>query len=461
MSSHPRRSSSIEEGDSAAASSGGGGLHHRRVGSNSLSSLKLSSSSRPPPLLQHQVSYSKNKDHENGGSGGGGTSFSSSSWLSLQHHKLVLYRKKLAAQKTKMKWVPHLIIIAAFMMMIMLLVTICSSNSNNHLAGSSIFSSTSSIMRCSSFLRSLKHQSNNESPQSRLILMASHLRHGPDGEMRLRIIEHNLRLLAANEPSSTTDDHGDSSNAKQPSTKSPLKAILLFSIDTQSTQSEIQTMINTWRNQISQNNDKHNVATNIISQIIYVPNDTTMVDASKWIVAIDQLLPEIQSSNARVMLINDSFVLTRPVPELWNDSICGEVCGLVWTASKDDPTRHIQSYVRTLSSCAVERYRRFYRDSSRNVHNVHELIEKFEMNLDWVNGGGSSEGVKALYESVGAHPDADEAQKVRVVVVGIRFVTVFGREMECEVWKGLCCHNVIAILTFTLAFYSHFALTRC
>lgn len=420
MSSHPRRSSSIEEGGSggaAAAASGVGGLHHRRVGSNSLSSLKLLSSSSRPPLLQHQVSYSKNKDHENGGGGGGGsTSFSSSSWLSLQHHKLVLYRKKLAAQKTKMKWVPHLIIIAAFMMIMLLVTTRSSSNSNNNLVGSSIFSSTSSIMRCSSFLRSLKHQSNNnESPQSRLILMASHLRHGPDGEMRLRIIEHNLRLLAANEPSSTTDDHGDSNNAKQPSTKSPLKAILLFSIDTLSTQSEIQTMINTWRNQISQNNDKHNVATNIISQIIYVPNDTTMVDASKWIVAIDQLLPEIQSSNSRVMLINDSFVLTRPVPELWNDSICGEVCGLVWTASKDDPTRHIQSYVRTLSSCAVERYRRFYRDSSRNVHNVHELIEKFEMNLDWVGGGGgSSEGVKALYEFVGAHPDADEAQKVRV-----------------------------------------------
>jgi hypothetical protein len=420
MSSHPRRSSSIEEGSSssgtASSSSGGGGLHHRRVASNSLSSLKLSTSPRPP-LLQHQVSYSKNKDHENG-SGGGSTSFASSSWLSLQYHKLLLYRKKLAAQKTKMKWVPHLIILAAFMM-IMLLVTTRRSNNNNHLVGSSIFSSTSSIMRCSSFLRSLKHQSNNnESPQSRLILMASHLRHGPDGEMRLRIIEHNLRLLAANEPSSTTtDDHGDSNNAKQPSKKSPLKAILLFSIDTQSTQSEIQTMINTWRNQISQNNDKHNVATNIISQIIYVPNDTTMVDASKWIVAIDQLLPEIQSSNSRVMLINDSFVLTRPVPELWDNSICGEVCGLVWTASKDDPRRHIQSYVRTLSSCAVERYRRFYRDSSRNVHNVHELIEKFEMNLDWVDGGGGgvgSEGVKALFEFVGAHPDADEAQKVRV-----------------------------------------------
>ena len=411
MSSHPGRSSSIEEGGSGGASSsssGGGGLHHRRVASNSLSSLKLSSSPRPP-LLQHQVSYSKNKDHENGGSGGG----TSSSWLSLQYHKLLLYRKKLAAQKTKMKWVPHLVILAAFMMMIMLLVTIrSSSNNNNHLVGSSILSSTSSIMRCSSFLRSLKHQSNNESPQSRLILMASHLRHGPDGEMRLRIIEHNLRLLAANEPSSTTDDHGDSSNDKQPS-KSPLKAILLFSIDTQSTQSDIQTMINTWRNQISENNDKHNIATNIISQIIYVPNDTTMVDASKWIVAIDQLSPEIQSSNTRVMLINDSFVLTRPVPELWNSSICGEVCGLVWTASANDPTRHIQSYVRTLSSCAVERYRVFYRDSSRNVHNVHELIEKFEMNLDWVDGGSSSEGVKALYEFVGAHPDADEAQKVR------------------------------------------------
>lgn len=248
--------------------------------------------------------------------------------------------------------------------------------------------------------------------------MASHLRHGPDGQMRLRIIEHNLRLLAnsalENKDEEKLPRGGELEQQKQRG--KPLKAILLFSIDTQSTQSEIQTMINTWRKQMADNHDAHNLAYNIISQIIYVPNNPTMVDASKWIVAIDKLLPEIQAFNARVMLINDSFVLTRNVPELWSDN-CGDVCGLVWTASKDDPTRHIQSYIRTLSSCAVERYKRFYWERSTKIHNVHELIVQFEMNLDWIGRGEKDGGVNAIYEFAGAHPDADKAQKVSLLVV--------------------------------------------
>jgi len=201
------------------------------------------------------------------------------------------------------------------------------------------------------------------------------------------------------------DKSSSSSKPNDGKVKPPLKAILLFSIDTQSTQSDVQTMINTWRQQMP----NAHLAYNIISQIIYVPNDPTMVDASKWIVAIEQFLPEIQSTNARVMLINDSFVLTRNVPELWSDD-CGDVCGLVWTASKDDASRHIQSYIRTLSSCAMEWYRNFYYQKKSNIRNVHELIVEFELNLDWA-GGERGGAVSAIYEYAGAHPDDEAAQK--------------------------------------------------
>jgi len=271
--------------------------------------------------------------------------------------------------------------------------------------------------------------------------MASHLRHGPDGEMRLRIIEHNLQLLAEqieeeeqpqqikaeeqkHDNSESSSSNTNSNTNGNGSKAKPLKAVLLFSIDTQSTQSDVQTMINNWRQQIP----NAHLAYNIISQIIFVPNDPTMVDASKWIVAIERLLPEIQSTNARVMLINDSFVLTRNVPELWPDD-CGDVCGLVWTASKDDESRHIQSYIRTLSSCAVERYRNFYYQKKSDIRNVHELIVEFELNLSWV-GGSRGGGVSAIYEYAGAHPDDEAAQKVSVK---LRSVCVFGRDSEMSI----------------------------
>jgi hypothetical protein len=370
----------------------GGGLHHRRAGSKSSSSK---SSSRPQILQHHQVSYSKNKDHHHDG----GTSILSS-WLSRQNNKLFYTVPRLKKL--------YLLIIAA--VMIIITIRIATSNGATNISTS---------MRCSSFLRSFNKQQSKKS-QSNIILMASHLRHGPDGEMRLRIIEHNLQLLAEHEseeeerqgddPEEQNNNNDDkSSSSSKPNdgkVKPPLKAILLFSIDTQSTQSDVQTMINTWRQQMP----NAHLAYNIISQIIYVPNDPTMVDASKWIVAIEQFLPEIQSTNARVMLINDSFVLTRNVPELWSDD-CGDVCGLVWTASKDDASRHIQSYIRTLSSCAMERYRNFYYQKKSNIRNVHELIVEFELNLDWA-GGERGGAVSAIYEYAGAHPDDEAAQKV-------------------------------------------------
>lgn len=52
------------------------------------------------------------------------------------------------------------------------------------------------------------------------------------------------------------------------------------------------------------------------------------------------------------------------------------------------------------------------------VHNVNELIVLFEINLDWAKSGGrgrSGEDVSAMFEYAGAHPDEDDAQKVRGV----------------------------------------------
>ena len=385
MSSHHHYggSSSVEDG----------GLHHRRTGSKLSSSSKLSSR---PQIVQRQVSNSKTKDHD------GGTSLSP--WLSRQNYKLLQAFPRLKKLKGA-----HLLIAA--LTIIFMFYRIATSNASANIATS---------MHCSSFLRSFQHD--DQKSRSNIILMASHLRHGPDGEMRLRIIEHNLQLLAEQveeeeEPQQKDEAEEQKNNDNELSTGSanssgskakPLKAVLLFSIDTQSTQSDVQTMINNWRQQMP----NAHLAYSIISQIIFVPNDSTMVDASKWIVAIERLLPEIQSTNARVMLINDSFVLTRNVPELWHDD-CGDVCGLVWTASESDESRHIQSYIRTLSSCAVERYRNFYYQKKSGIRNVHELIVEFELNLSWV-GGGKGGGVSAIYEYAGAHPDDEAAQKVSV-----------------------------------------------
>jgi hypothetical protein len=301
-----------------------------------------------------------------------------------------------------------------------------------HYLSHSTVPSISSLLRCSSILPSSSSSSSSSShesqSQSNIILVASHLRHGSDGQLRLRIIEHNLRLL--------------SSSSRNTQSQSQLESILIFSLDENFT-NEIHTMVNEWRHHIQQTIP---AVASTITNIIYVPNDAILVDASKWMTALYDLLPKIRSSssNARVMLMNDSFLLTRNTPELWDNNECGEVCGLAWTAPISDPTRHIQSYIRTLSSCAVERYMNFYERSKDSVHNVNELIVLFEINLDWarrrrrrrrrrwrgggggglkmqqssIGGKGSNSGrdreedVSAIYEYAGAHPDTDMAQKI-------------------------------------------------
>mmetsp|Transcript_14023 Transcript_14023/g.25317 ORF Transcript_14023/g.25317 Transcript_14023/m.25317 type:complete len:213 (+) Transcript_14023:442-1080(+) len=182
----------------------------------------------------------------------------------------------------------------------------------------------------------------------------------------------------------------------------PLKSIIIFSLDDSSSKESahaVHAMVEQWR--------QSPALQGLISDILFVKNDAVLVDASKWMAALYKLLPNIHQTNARVMLLNDSFLLTRNVPELWEDS-CGGVCGLVWTATADDPTRHIQSYIRSLSSCEVDSYIRFYEESKGSVRNVNELIQLFEINLGWAGS------VSAIYDYAGAHPDNDEAQKVLI-----------------------------------------------
>jgi hypothetical protein len=273
-------------------------------------------------------------------------------------------------------------------------------------------------LRCSSLggiLRSsFSYRSQSQSRQSppSIILVASHLRHGSDGQMRLRIIEHNLRML------SLSSSYGVHDSLERDKHK-PFKCILIFSLEGDKN-SAISDMVDVWRNGTVSTNA---ATAGMITNVLYVPNDAVLVDASKWMRALYDILPEIRRTDARVMLINDSFLLTRGTPELW-DGACGDVCGLVWTADESNPSRHIQSYMRTLSSCAVERYMAFYEQSKGRVHNVNELIVLFEINLDWARRGkglrlgGGSKGsrmdtdVSAIYDYAGAHPDEEKAQKV-------------------------------------------------
>jgi len=177
--------------------------------------------------------------------------------------------------------------------------------------------STTSFLRCSSFfLRRLSSLQLQPTKQTRIILTASHIRHGSDGQLRLRIIEHNLRQLISS--SKTTNNELD----KQP-TIIINKSILIFSLDEQY-KSEIQTMVTQWKAQLH--------PSIIPRSILYVKNDAVLVDASKWMYALTtlpNLLSDIQTNNSdndvRIMLLNDSFILTRPPTELWNVN-CGHVC---------------------------------------------------------------------------------------------------------------------------------------
>ena len=206
----------------------------------------------------------------------------------------------------------------------------------------------------------------NLRPSQRLILTASHLRTS-DSELRLRIITHNLNLI-----------YHERTNHHLP----PLKSVVIFSHD--GDDSTLAT-IKQWKLQ-----QRH-----VVDEVKLVPNDAVNVDVSKWMAVLDS------TQNSEVMLINDSFVLLRPIPELWQ---CVGVCGLGWTAPTGDPSRHFQSYLRVLTSCEVDNYKYFYQRHS-NSKNVQELIQTLEVNLSWASN------TKALYEFAGGHPDEDAVQK--------------------------------------------------
>ena len=290
-------------------------------------------------------------------------------------------------------------------------------------------SSSSSIQQQQKQQRATNNINNNNNksslPSNKYILVASHLRAGSDGQLRLRIIEHNLRMLSYSSSSSSSsirpqqqhyppsvldeDDHAlektvlaKRNNEEEdvpPSTKK-MECILIFSID-ETYNTTIHAMVQTWQNSISSSLSNNIISQNMNITILYVPNDNVMVDASKWMMALYSLLPTLllqlqlqqqqqdyySSTSTRIMLINDSFLLTRPIPELWNNNICGSVCGLVWTGPNNgsDHTRHIQSYIRTLDICAIIKYMNFYERNKLLVHNVNELIVLFEINLDWAH----------------------------------------------------------------------------
>lgn len=163
----------------------------------------------------------------------------------------------------------------------------------------------------------------------------------------------------------------------------PLKSIVIFSHD--GDESTLST-IHQWRIK--------NAA--IVDEVKLVPNDAINVDVSKWMAVLET------AENSEVMLLNDSFLLLRPIPELWD---CNGVCGLGWTAPKLDNSRHFQSYLRVLTPCQVDSYKYFYKRHS-HLKNVQELIQTLEVNLSWASD------TKALYEYAGGHPDEDGIQKL-------------------------------------------------
>ncbi|KAL3780857.1 hypothetical protein HJC23_001590 [Cyclotella cryptica] len=111
------------------------------------------------------------------------------------------------------------------------------------------------------------------------------------------------------------------------------------------------------------------------------------------------------------MLLNDSFLLPPPTPTLWN---CHGVCGLAWTAPPHDPSRHFQSYLRVLSPCALEAFRRFVGGINgggpQRMTNVQDVIQRLEVNLSWARETRNEE-VRALFEYAGGHPDEDAIQR--------------------------------------------------
>lgn len=175
------------------------------------------------------------------------------------------------------------------------------------------------------------------------------------------------------------------------------KSILVVSHE--GARKEIRDIVERWR---------RGVAKGIVSDVLYVENDPVQVDLSKWIMPLRELEPALRSGTLkRVILMNDSFLLLRPVPELFLNNTRSDVLGLAWT-SKVGPHRHIQSYLRSLSGEGALALMAHYDKISGSVKSVNDFIQKFEINLDWSPGP-----VVAMFEAAegDGHPDDDSAQR--------------------------------------------------
>jgi len=96
------------------------------------------------------------------------------------------------------------------------------------------------------------------SSQSKYILIASHLCQGSDGELRLRIIAHNLSVLLS-----------------QNDIASPLTSIIIFSLD--GSEEGVHHMVDKWR---------QGSVKGMIDDVIFVKNDVILVDTSKVRVSV-------------------------------------------------------------------------------------------------------------------------------------------------------------------------------
>lgn len=210
-----------------------------------------------------------------------------------------------------------------------------------------------------------------------IIITASHLKTGSFGEQRLKIISHNLQMLM------------DSKANPKP------RSVLVVSHE--GSRQDMRKRLKRWQ---------LGPGKGLVTDILFVENDAIKVDCSKWIVPLRELEADMRSGKSdRIVLLNDSFLLVRPVPELFDDKQHNDVLGLVW--SSNEPDRHIQSYIRSLSSEGTLSYMSYYDKNAGSVTSVHDFIVKFEVNADW-----SPSPVEAIFEAPKAgHPDNDASQK--------------------------------------------------
>ena len=213
-----------------------------------------------------------------------------------------------------------------------------------------------------------------------VVLTAAHLKLGSDGSTRLRIIAHNLEMLLPLNNSLTME---------------MTKSILIVSHD--GSRTDAQSFVDKWLKEGGKR---------LVTHVFWEPNDPVKVDLAKWVVPL-RMMKQALASNAvrRVILINDSFLLVRKVPELLEER--GDVLGLVWTGPTKDIKRHIQSYLRSLSARGILAFMDYYEKESKSLASVSQVIRKFEIYLGW-----APTAVQVLYDAVvNGHPDSDAAQR--------------------------------------------------